>query len=154
MLNWLHPLLQRQAEATRLYDGMPETIHAVLDAGATTEIVVHEADCLDVSAALQRAGLRPVCLNMASDFKPGGGVRGGAGAQEENLFRRTSLAQHFFGRFVPVRPHWRYPLRGLQCVYTPRAWVFRASEANGYELLDEPYELSFIAMPAPRRPRK
>lgn len=36
---------------------------------------------------------RPVVLNMANAYRAGGGFRTGAGAQEENLHRRTNLFQ-------------------------------------------------------------
>jgi uncharacterized protein (TIGR02452 family) len=96
---------------------------------------------------------------MASRQNPGGGVLNGAGAQEENLFRRTNLFLSMY-QFAPyaaeyglVRSRYQYPLdRNFGGIYTPDACVFRGLEKDGYPLLDEIFQLSFIAVPAMNRP--
>ncbi|CAF4655613.1 unnamed protein product, partial [Rotaria magnacalcarata] len=55
-----------------------------------TTVEVVNNDCLLVYEKLAAAKSRPVLLNMANATTPGGGYRQGAGAQEENLFRRSN----------------------------------------------------------------
>ncbi len=96
---------------------------------------------------------------MASRRNPGGGVLGGAGAQEENIFRRTNLFHSMF-QFAPYATEYgleksthQYPLdQNFGGVYTPEACVFRGLEKDGYPLLDECFNLSFISVPAMNRP--
>lgn len=126
----------------------------------STEVDVVEGDCLEAAENLIARGMRPVVLNMASDYTPGGGYKGGAGAQEENLFRRTNLLHVLAneGRWYNpkgkgvVPPNKMYPLPDPSCLYSPSAFVLRASEANGYAWLPKPYEVAFIASAAYRRP--
>jgi uncharacterized protein (TIGR02452 family) len=66
-------------------DKLPETERC------KTNFSVINADCLETSHLLLKSGFNPCVLNLASRQNPGGGVLGGAGAQEENLFRRTNL---------------------------------------------------------------
>jgi len=47
---------------------------------------------------------------MASASHPGGGYRKGAGAQEENLHRRTNLFQCLEDPYQLVNRSWSYPL--------------------------------------------
>lgn len=124
-----------------------------------TEISVENIDCLLAAKRLQDEGFNVVVLNMASRQNPGGGVYGGAGAQEENLFRRSNLFRSMF-QFAPYASQYgvhksscQYPLdRNFGGVYTPNALVFRDTEDNGYKLLGTPYCVSFIAVPAINRP--
>jgi uncharacterized protein (TIGR02452 family) len=126
-----------------------------------TVVEVVEGDCLEAAEKLIAQGMRPVVLNMASDHTPGGGYKGGAGAQEENLFRRTNLLRVLAneGRWYDpkgkgaVPPNKMYPLPDPSCMYTPSAFVLRGSEANGYPWLAQPYEVAFVASAAYRRPR-
>src|SRR3990172_9948708 len=60
------------------------------DAKYDTEIQVLNKDTFDVLADLLTEGLFPVGLNMASDYKPGGGWWNGSIAQEESLFYRST----------------------------------------------------------------
>lgn len=128
---------------------------------AETEYSVVEGDCLEAAERLIARGMRPVVLNMASDHTPGGGYRGGSGAQEENLFRRTNLLRVLSnedkwydpkGKGV-VPPNKMYPLPDPSTLYSPSVFVLRSSEATGYEWLEKPYEVAFIASAAYRRPR-
>eukprot|EP00359_Climacostomum_virens_P007456 CAMPEP_0204917258 /NCGR_PEP_ID=MMETSP1397-20131031/14883_1 /ASSEMBLY_ACC=CAM_ASM_000891 /TAXON_ID=49980 /ORGANISM="Climacostomum Climacostomum virens, Strain Stock W-24" /LENGTH=301 /DNA_ID=CAMNT_0052090049 /DNA_START=34 /DNA_END=939 /DNA_ORIENTATION=+ len=111
-----------------------------------TRVIVFQGDCLEAALHMKQLGFNVVVLNMASAFKPGGGVRDGAGAQEENLFRRSNYFQHL------VRPAIKYPLSATGGVYTPKVTVFRQAEASRYEFMREPLDLAFIAVAAIRRP--
>ena len=85
---------------------------------------------------------------------PGGGYLSGAGAQEENLFRRTNYVQHLADpdkEFDPKRK-WTYRLPEFSCVYSKNVFIFRASEAKGYEFLSEPVPMSFLALSAYAHP--
>eukprot|EP00759_Apiculatamorpha_spiralis_P053694 PhF_6_TR6309/c0_g1_i1/m.9562 len=108
-----------------------------------TQIFVEEDDCLVVHKKLLDHGLNPVVLNMASAKRPGGGYLSGAGAQEENLFRRSSYSLQLLPKDYPLD----------NCVmYTQDVLVFRDSEANGYALLPAPIKTSFIACAAKSHP--
>lgn len=79
----------------------------------------------------------------------------GAGAQEENLFRRSNYVQHLADpnkEFDPKRkPFYRLP--EFACVYSTNVLVFRASEAKGYAFLPEPVPFSFLAVAAYPNPK-
>jgi uncharacterized protein (TIGR02452 family) len=122
-----------------------------------TDVRVVEADCLDVGRRLAHAGEDPLVLNMANRRNPGGGVLGGAGAQEENLFRRSNLLWSLY-QFAPYASRYgvppspkghRYPIpRESGGIYSPGALVFRSSEATGYAFLPTPYRVAFATVPA------
>jgi len=126
-----------------------------------TEFLVVDGDCLEATESLIARGMRPVVLNMASDYTPGGGYRGGSGAQEENLFRRTNLLRVLSNEdkwYDPrgkgeVPPNKLYPLPDPSTLYSPSVFVLRSTEEKGYPWLENPYEVAFIASAAYRRPR-
>ena len=125
-----------------------------------TVFSVVNADCLTVAKDLKDKGYNVAVLNMASRQNPGGGVLTGAGAQEENLFRRSNLFQSMF-QFAKYAKQYglvanckQYPLnRDYGGIYTPNATVFRGEEKDGYPLLGEgSFRMSFIAVPGINRP--
>jgi hypothetical protein len=138
-----------------------------------TVIEVKNADCLDEGIRLKELGCNPAVLNMASAKRAGGGYNNGAGAQEENLFRRTNLFQVLedLDHLHPNRK-WHYPLPEFSSVYSPSVFVIRSSEQTGtlsirvlnvvhspttnyagYAFLKEPVELAFIAVAAYAHPQ-
>lgn len=125
-----------------------------------TSIEVLNADCIDAAKDLLIAtGTSPLVLNMASATHAGGGVENGAGAQEENLCRRTDYVRFLF-RYTPLADsygfldidrdsRYSYPLdRWDGAVYSEGVTVFRGNEADGYPFLDEPFRLDFVAVAA------
>jgi uncharacterized protein (TIGR02452 family) len=112
-----------------------------------TRVTVFQGDCLEAALQMHGLGFNVVVLNMASALRPGGGVESGAGAQEENLFRRSNYFQHL------CRPKViRYPLSSTGGVYSPGVVVFRQAEASRYEFMSLPVELAFVAVAAIRKP--
>ena len=129
----------------------------------TTEYKVVNQDCLAYAKyLLDKDGSDDLCvLNMASAKNPGGGVYGGAGAQEEYLFRCSDYFRFLFqyadpAMFdcekeygIPHNPHHSYPLkRNYGGVYSHGVTVFRDTEVNGYALLDSPWQVNFVAVAA------
>ena len=112
-----------------------------------TDVRVVDIDSIDAALQLaQSSGRRPLVLNLADDCFPGGCVSTGSGAQEESLFRRTSLCRTLTMHF--------YPIRDDEAVYSPCVVVMKASEAQGFARLAEPLPtLDFVACPAIRHPQ-
>ncbi|CAF4273317.1 unnamed protein product, partial [Rotaria magnacalcarata] len=102
---------------------------------------------------------------------PGGGYRQGAGAQEENLFRRSnyylSLDAELDDTKQPER-YWStakgeeqmlrtnesmYPMDEFGTIYTYGITVFRNTEDTGYAYLEQPlYDVRSIALAAYKQP--
>lgn len=124
-----------------------------------TEICVENIDCLLAAKALRKEGYHPAVLNMANRQNPGGGVYNGAGAQEENLFRRTNLHMSLY-QFAPyarqygLHPsHTQYPMDwNYGGAYSPDVTVFRGEEPYGYPLLENPYSVDIISVAAMNHP--
>jgi uncharacterized protein (TIGR02452 family) len=124
------------------------------------KFAVIEADCVEIAQLLQNTGYNVCMLNMANRQTPGGGVLSGAGAQEENIFRRSNLFQslyqfvdvaHLFG--VERNREYSYPLdRTFGGIYSKKVTFFRGSENNGYCFLNKPFELSVVSVPAINHP--
>jgi uncharacterized protein (TIGR02452 family) len=147
------------AESTEFFD-TPFKL-APIDTLCKTNFSVIAADCLETAQVLLCAGLNPCVLNMASRHNPGGGVFTGAGAQEENLFRRTNMCMSLFqyvdyaGQYGLRRSEKSYPLdRNCGGAYSAGIMAFRGSEANGYCLLREPYTVSVVSVAAIKDPDK
>jgi len=127
-----------------------------------TRFSVVESDCLVTAYILAHSGFNPCVLNMASRQNPGGGVTGGAGAQEENLFRRSNLFLSLY-QFAPYADEYKeygikksehqYPLdRTYGGVYSGGITVFRETEPDGYKLMQDPFQTAFVTVPAINRP--
>ena len=145
------------AEGSKLYKHKFMTYANALQEDTVVE--VWHRDCLVVAKQLLDEELRPAVLIMASPTSPGGGVKEGAGAQEENLLRRTNLYLSLFqyaqdaNQLASDDTSDHYPLDpNFGGVYTRQATVFRGTEDEGYPLLDEPYKVDFVAVPAMNRP--
>ncbi len=136
------------------------TDHNYEDGHFTTNVKVMNEDCLVVANWLWSKGLKPCVLNMASRRMPGGGVLNGAGAQEENLFRRTNLLVSLYpfmenlAREYMLEPREeQYPIERFEGgIYSPTIVVFRGPEGEGYPLLTNPFPVSVATVPAINRP--
>lgn len=125
-----------------------------------TEIKVINGDCLYVAKELVDEGLHPAVVNFASFKVPGGGVRGGSRAQEENICRRSNLFASIFRFDKYLAKEYglkaeedEYPLPVHHgAIYSPGVTVFRASDDKEYEFLDEPFMIDVITIAALSHP--
>jgi len=116
---------------------------------APTRISVVNGTSLASARAMAARGAVPLVLNFASAKNPGGGFLKGARAQEESLARSSALYACL--RKSGMYAHHR--AASSDCMYTD--WmihsaavpVFRDDESG--ELLEEPYDCSFLTTPAP-----
>jgi len=123
-----------------------------------TVIKVMNNDSLYEGKNLLDDGLKVAVLNMASYVMPGGGVRKGSHAQEEEIFLRTNLYKSLYafhdiaGEYnVERNPKYSYPLDfRYGGIYTPKVTVFRGGQDTNYSFLEEPYTLDIISVSAVR----
>lgn len=107
----------------------------------TMTVEIQNEDTFEATKKYVSADNNVVILNMASCFKPGGGVEHGAMAQEEELFRRSNYFMSLPRKF--------YPLNIGDTIYTPKVTVIKNKE---YESLAEPFSIAAIAAAALRKP--
>jgi len=107
------------------------------------KITIENADTFDMAIEFCAEGLNPLVLNMASNFKPGGGVASGKTAQEECLFRRSNAFM--------THPHKWYPLGMNDVIYSPEVHIIKDSK---YEMLTKSARctVGMIAVAALRNP--
>lgn len=119
-------------------------------------IEVVNNDCLYVAKKLQKQGYCPCVLNMASYKQPGGGVINGSSAQEEDIFRRTTIALSLFQyhpigeRYgIKVNEEHSYPLDlNWGAIYSPNIYYIKKGRDKGYKRrknLGDPFGVISIA---------
>ena len=103
-----------------------------------------DADTIDCALSLIAEGFNPAALNHADDCMPGGCVDIGSGAQEESLFRRTTLCATLDRQM--------YPILDDEGIYSPEVVVLKKSEAEGWDLLEVRPRLGFLTVPGVKYP--
>lgn len=107
-----------------------------------TVIDVVNCDVLELAEKLAiETKSKVLVLNLASDINPGGGVKNGAMAQEEELFRRTNYFMSLTKKY--------YPLEKKNAIYTPDVLVVKDKNYNDLEYL---FNVSMLAVAAIRKP--
>ncbi len=146
-------------ENTKFYGKKANVDYDSLAKYEETEVKTVNNDCLYEAKKLIDEGLKPAVLNMASFHTPGGGVLNGSGAQEENIFRRTNIFKslyqfhHIGDEFGIEQKEERYPLElNYGGIYTPKVMVFKEGEDKDYQLMDEPFYVDVITLPAIKKP--
>ena len=92
---------------------------------------------LSSSSSSSSSPIRVMVLNFASPNIPGGAVASGVNAQEECIFRRTSIHQHLDPRHVPKA----YPINRLRCVVTSAVSIIKDDH---YKWLPQPWPVCDI----------
>lgn len=94
------------------------------------EVTNVSVDNLDTVSAIQKWSIlgKTCALNMASPKKPGGGVRNGARAQEECLFRCSNLITSISKDL--------YPLSDFDCLYTTKSTFFKDKDYKHIDKLN------------------
>ncbi|KAL0225962.1 hypothetical protein P9112_013286 [Eukaryota sp. TZLM1-RC] len=119
-----------------------------------------EKDCLECAISLDPTTNRVGVLNMANEEHPGGGYLTGASAQEESLFRRTTLGAALdpeqYGGQVVSGQSVAYPWKTakIDVVVTENVEIFKTTEATGCQLLEKPQRVTIISTAAPQNPQK
>jgi len=115
--------------------------------------VVENVDCLHAAQArVEGRRMRTCVLDAGSEGHFGGGYQRGASAQEEDICRRSCLADMVDANLHPsLQQH--YPL-GAACVYVPLVPVFRDDRRARppYALLDHPFMVDVGIVAAINRP--
>ncbi len=111
---------------------------------ANTIVEFVQADCIAVALAEVKPGSKPLLLNMASEFKPGGGVENGVHTQEEELFRRSNYHKFLHRRHYPTPP--------IHASYSASVEFYRGGGDVDYALYPTPKKMDCIAVAGLRKP--
>jgi len=112
---------------------------------------VKNDDCILATLSLLDDGFNPVMLNMANPFHPGGSYKRGASAQEENIFRRTNLADLIDS--TRGKQRLLHPINRGEAIYCPRVQVFRGTSSEQYALFPKPRTIAIMCSAAVRDPK-
>lgn len=112
-----------------------------------TSYRVVNQDCIEVCIDPLYKDSKVCCLNMASDYVPGGGVRKGSRAQEEHLCRCSGL-YHTLNRFNVRNGKGPY-LQHDEIIYSSNVPIIKDGQ---YNPLDKPVFVDFVSCAAIRNP--
>ena len=116
-------MVYQSVRGTQRYDCTPRIPNEPATPLDTNFQVVNE-DCLVAAMNLVDQGLDPAVLVLASAYNPGGGYMEGAGAQEENLCRRTCLWQCLDDPLgVCGERKLEYPIPEFGAFYSPKVCI-------------------------------
>ena len=113
---------------------------------------VFNADCLRTAESLANVGYaRVAVLVMANRSIPGGGVRKGSGAQEEDIFRRTDVSRHTESYQKKLT---RSPLNTEEptAMIIKDVTILRGACDVGYPFLEIRHKITLISMAAQTLP--
>ncbi len=119
-------------------------IKPILADGEKMKVIVKNMDTFEMAKQMIDEGAvkgETMILNMASKFKPGGGVRNGASAQEEELFRRSNYFLHL--------PMDLYELDTGDFIFSRNLIVVKGTD---YKLLPNRFWCNALAVSALKRP--
>lgn len=113
-------------------------------------VVVKTGNVLDVTLEEGRTHPRILVLNLASEKNPGGGWLGGSQAQEEDLFRGTSIS-------LTLSKEKHYPIGRNRCLLSEHVGILRDGSQNWLSSDDRAeskyVEVAVLTLPAIRRPQ-
>jgi uncharacterized protein (TIGR02452 family) len=117
-------------------------------ASKTLKVSVQNIDCVDAAVRLFDQGLNPIVMDAASREHFGGSYRGGSRAQEEELCRRSALAN-------VVHPLEKifYPLKPEDGIYVPPIPFFRKGASEDYQLMDRAVPIAVGIVAAFHKPK-
>jgi len=145
--------VKRKRRASKLYK--EEADVALSEPAGKGELVFNEKRSFEAAMPYAAKGMKVAVHNFASAYAPGGGVRHGAGAQEECLCRCSDLymiltAGYFRRNFYDIGRERNNPLNTDICIYTPDVLVFR-TDTDFPEMMpeDDWYNVDVITCAAP-----
>jgi uncharacterized protein (TIGR02452 family) len=122
-----------------------DCIPSILQPYPYTEIHVEVSDALDSAARLVNASdSLPLVLNMANPVVAGGGFLSGAGAQEEELCRRTNL--------YPVLQRVQYPLPEFGVLWSSPVDIIRHGPDRDYLPTSSTFQIAVASAAAYQQP--
>lgn len=144
-------LVKFSREQTEEYKNTDQAmVQAIRSERATcreTQTFAEEMDTIECALQCAHGNLNPAVLLMTAGRLPlGHAWKSGYGAQEQNIFRRTTYHLAFHAKDRGIEPSRELGEFGV--LYTPQVQVFRGSEAQGYPLLRRTFPISFVAASA------